>query len=222
MPHHLIVNAPDSETIHYVLRANRIGLGRGRDNQIQIDCESVSTSHLEISITEEGECWVEDLDSANGTAINGESLYGSYQLKDGDRLLLGDAVGAHYFVPSKMMDASPEFVVEVNSHLSEDLVILGDKVQDFESQIKILKKQYSQKLEEFQTLILALEKLKITVDESSDVEGNGSPPIKALMEELDRTKKELSSKGIQVSDRDLDFSESDSKRPRKLTWFKKT
>ena len=33
--------------------------------------------------------WVEDLDSANGTLVNGEEIFSPRQLMDGDRIVIG-------------------------------------------------------------------------------------------------------------------------------------
>ncbi|MFA4943754.1 MAG: FHA domain-containing protein [Lentisphaeria bacterium] len=48
----------------------------------------VSKKHAEIAIKEDGSCWIRDLGSKNGTAVNGMPLRGDQErlLKDGDKI----------------------------------------------------------------------------------------------------------------------------------------
>jgi diguanylate cyclase (GGDEF)-like protein len=63
-------------------------IGRGRGATIRIDDEGVSRSHAKLS-TRGLEVLVEDLQSANGTRVNGERLKARRLLKDGDKITLG-------------------------------------------------------------------------------------------------------------------------------------
>lgn len=49
----------------------------------------VSRRHAEFSVRENGECWIRDLGSKNGTFVNGEPLKGKERLlKDGDKVTI--------------------------------------------------------------------------------------------------------------------------------------
>jgi hypothetical protein len=60
-------------------------IGRAPDNDIVVDNKRSSRYHAEIH-WEKHHYVLHDLDSTNGTFVNGERLLGPHQLKDGDRL----------------------------------------------------------------------------------------------------------------------------------------
>ena len=64
-------------------------LGRGPDNQVQIDETSVSRHHAQITLEVEGFV-IRDLDSQNGSFVNGEPIK-EHLLVDGDRIQIGTA-----------------------------------------------------------------------------------------------------------------------------------
>jgi len=70
------------------LSAERIVIGRDPEVAICIDDEAVSWNHLEIE-NRGGSLMATDLDSRNGTALNGEPLDRPRRLRDGDTLIVG-------------------------------------------------------------------------------------------------------------------------------------
>jgi predicted component of type VI protein secretion system len=70
------------------LTAERTIVGRSPEADIHLDDESVSWNHLEIE--RRGEVLIAtDLDSSNGTVVNGEPLDRPRRLRDGDTLIVG-------------------------------------------------------------------------------------------------------------------------------------
>jgi diguanylate cyclase (GGDEF)-like protein len=65
-------------------------LGRGHDVDIIIDEVAISRRHARISIKSDGEVWLQDLDSKNGTYFEGERVT-AVQLHDGDRFQVGSS-----------------------------------------------------------------------------------------------------------------------------------
>ncbi len=63
-------------------------IGRSRDNEIQILDKYVSSKHLKI-IMDEGEYFLEDQGSVNGTYLNSTKIEDVVKLKNGDRIGLG-------------------------------------------------------------------------------------------------------------------------------------
>jgi len=63
-------------------------MGRGADVSAQIDDPGISSRHARIFLYG-GRFWVEDLESTNGTYVNGCKLVGKQMLNDGDRIQLG-------------------------------------------------------------------------------------------------------------------------------------
>jgi len=64
-----------------------IGLGRRTTNEVCIPDRSVSANHARITF-DGGSAWVEDLDSTNGTYINGR-LVSRQRLENSDEIILG-------------------------------------------------------------------------------------------------------------------------------------
>lgn len=65
-----------------------ISLGRHGDNDIVIKDPYVSKQHFQI-IKDEGKYYLEDLNSANGTSLNGNKVLDVVKLKNGDIIRIG-------------------------------------------------------------------------------------------------------------------------------------
>ena len=72
----------------YELKVDSTTVGRVEDNAFQIPEGSVSSHHCEILI-KNGQVSVKDLNSTNGTFINGQQVAGEAPLKPGQILRLG-------------------------------------------------------------------------------------------------------------------------------------
>lgn len=65
-------------------------IGRSQENDIVINDAKVSRIHLQLVISDDGTYSVVDLNSANGTYVNGERIYGEAKLKQNDEIRIGD------------------------------------------------------------------------------------------------------------------------------------
>ena len=72
----------------YVLEDRRAVLGRSKECDIQVPDPNVSRRHAELR-EEGGSWWLVDLDSTNGTELNGKRVQRA-KLADGDRIGLGE------------------------------------------------------------------------------------------------------------------------------------
>ena len=63
-------------------------IGRGKDNDIQILDKYISTQHSKITM-DEGAYFLEDLGSVNGTYLNGVKIQDVVEVKNGDRIGIG-------------------------------------------------------------------------------------------------------------------------------------
>lgn len=78
----------DSPTTHESV-GNRFTIGRLGDNDVRIDDPSVSSRHAEIA-SREGIAVLRDLDSTNGTYLNGEQVSAEATLHEGDEISFGN------------------------------------------------------------------------------------------------------------------------------------
>jgi pSer/pThr/pTyr-binding forkhead associated (FHA) protein len=84
----LVVEKGASRTPTLHLRSEETIVGRRQGCDIRIPSASVSRRHCLLSFRE-GYLSVEDLDSANGTFLNGETVAGRQVVRPGDRLQIG-------------------------------------------------------------------------------------------------------------------------------------
>ncbi len=92
-----------------------VTLGRGADNDLRLDDHTVSTHHMQFSYTG-GRIFVEDLDSTNGTYVNGHRVK-IQAVVDGDNVVLGkhrltvhtvdeEALQVERHPPTEMLESS--------------------------------------------------------------------------------------------------------------------
>lgn len=66
-----------------------LSIGRSQECDVQIDDRYASSLHARV-FSREGRFQVEDMNSTNGTLLNGATLRGEAELIDGDTLQIGD------------------------------------------------------------------------------------------------------------------------------------
>lgn len=73
------------------LRDKEVTIGRSRDNTIQIDSVNISRTHVRILTLGPDNFVLEDMDSTNGTYVNGQKIK-THQLHSGDKISLSDSI----------------------------------------------------------------------------------------------------------------------------------
>jgi hypothetical protein len=68
-----------------------LSIGRSKEADVQIDDRYASSIHARV-LSRESRFYVEDMNSTNGTLLNGATLQGEAELIDGDTLQIGDTV----------------------------------------------------------------------------------------------------------------------------------
>lgn len=68
-----------------------LSIGRSKDADVQIDDRYASSIHARV-FERGGRTFVEDMNSTNGTLLNGATLVGEAELIDGDTVQIGDTV----------------------------------------------------------------------------------------------------------------------------------
>ncbi|NLT69156.1 MAG: FHA domain-containing protein [Verrucomicrobiaceae bacterium] len=106
--HNLVVELPDCPPRYYQLNSATIRLGRVEGNAIVVTEDAVSARHCELRRTAAGGYEVRDLESTNGTRLNGETLGPDPRaLRDGDTLLLGGTARVRFVRVHEIHDRVP-------------------------------------------------------------------------------------------------------------------
>jgi pSer/pThr/pTyr-binding forkhead associated (FHA) protein len=84
------------------LQAERVVIGREPEADIVIPDRRISRLHAEIE-RRDGKYYLRDLDSKNGTYINGEKLEGQRELRDDDEIHIALAARLSFLGPSSTM-----------------------------------------------------------------------------------------------------------------------
>ena len=90
-------------------------IGSYPDNDMIIESEGVDGHHLELFCDCDGNVFITDLNTKNGTFINGEELSGYALLKLGDKVVLG----RHYVFRWESFIRSEESQQKVDSFVKE-------------------------------------------------------------------------------------------------------
>ncbi len=79
----------DKKDIRYPVMRTICRIGRGKDNELILDDNSVSRRHAEVHRDSAGEFELIDMNSMNGVYVNGEKI-GRATIKEGDVIEIGD------------------------------------------------------------------------------------------------------------------------------------
>jgi len=88
----------DSPTTHEIV-GEKLTVGRLVGNDVALDEASVSSRHAEIVLRDTDTAILRDLDSTNGTFLNGEQVTGEHSLAEGDEIYFG-SVRSVFMAPS--------------------------------------------------------------------------------------------------------------------------
>ena len=68
-----------------------LSIGRSKEADVRIEDRYASSIHARV-FSREGRFYVEDMNSTNGTLLNGATLHGEAELIDGDTIQIGDTI----------------------------------------------------------------------------------------------------------------------------------
>ena len=94
-------------------------VGRGPDNLLRLEDDHISRLHAEL-LNRDGDVWLRDSASANGTFVNAERVQG------GCRLFHGDEIGFDAFKYQLIGRGADLTPVRVHGHTGEQIVVPGE------------------------------------------------------------------------------------------------
>ena len=86
----LVVSGPLKGHKYFVKSDSKILIGRSEEANIRIGYDDFCSRKHAIIYYEGSICFIEDLDSTNGTFVNNQRVHGKIELTKGDTIGLGD------------------------------------------------------------------------------------------------------------------------------------
>ena len=93
----LVVLSTNYFSQSYILDNFITKVGRSKKCQVAIDDLKISTEHCKIEIDENGNFFIEDLNSKNHTFVNDKQIKKKVRLFYGDKIIVGDTVMRFFF-----------------------------------------------------------------------------------------------------------------------------
>jgi pSer/pThr/pTyr-binding forkhead associated (FHA) protein len=93
----------------------KIVIGRDKKCDLLLTHDSISRKHAELFIDLDGNVFITDLNSKNGTYVNGRRIYQSDQLFKGDTLVVGDKIEVNWlsYIPYGVGPSSEPAIVTI-------------------------------------------------------------------------------------------------------------
>jgi pSer/pThr/pTyr-binding forkhead associated (FHA) protein len=93
----------------------KIVIGRDKKCDLLLTHDSISRKHAELFIDLDGNVFITDLNSKNGTYVNGRRIYQSDQLFQGDTLVVGDKIEVNWlsYIPYGVGPSSEPAIVTI-------------------------------------------------------------------------------------------------------------
>ncbi len=109
----LILKLKETQIEEFALEKDQIIIGRAKENDIVIDNIAVSRKHAQITRKEDGLCYIRDLNSSNGTFLNGAQIDASdHALSEGAMIGIAkfelQVKGLSKAAPASPKPATPE------------------------------------------------------------------------------------------------------------------
>jgi pSer/pThr/pTyr-binding forkhead associated (FHA) protein len=112
--HKLVLKSGDDIQDTFILEKGINSIGRDPNNNFVIDDIEISRNHLSVNI-KDGDVFIEDLDSTNGSFLNGKRLKRISKIQNGDLLTLGKNIKIEFVEEAVEIDTVSEGKNELDS-----------------------------------------------------------------------------------------------------------
>jgi hypothetical protein len=92
----LVIHTNDNTQQHWIMERDDITIGRGSECDLTVDERQISRQHVRI-FRDGNQYYLEDLNSKNGTWLNGNQMKGTRVLSDGDEIHLALVIRVQFF-----------------------------------------------------------------------------------------------------------------------------
>ena len=102
----------------YKLTKERISIGRNRTSQIVLNNNTISKDHAIIEFDQDGNAIIKDLNSSNGTYVNGQRLkFNPIRLKTGDKITFGKYDAEFTFEAFNINNGDSKTEADINQYM---------------------------------------------------------------------------------------------------------
>lgn len=131
----VIRNKEGQQLARCLLRRGRYVIGQDRRNEITVDEPSVSSKHARLTVVSDEEFLIEDLDSANGTLVNGQPAQGATPVSLESKVQLGHTTLAFQRggLPAAVFAALPPAFLRGQRYNFGEAVVHGSTSMIFEA-----------------------------------------------------------------------------------------
>ena len=118
-----------------------IKIGSSQACQIVLNEEHVSSLHAEITILDDGQLFIEDKNSLNGTFVNGKRIEASKQIpvQRGDRVTFANEQLVWARVPMNDDLSKYKQVINIGSNYRNDIILNNQTVSSYHASVRIAK-----------------------------------------------------------------------------------
>ena len=134
---HLLIQDDEGSAVAVPLTLDRLTLGRHEENLVRLTQRNVSRKHAVLNQNEEG-FGFEDLDSSNGSFLNGQKIEAPVSLKNGDTLQIGDYLLQVYQGDLDQLIVEDEDSEQLKTDPGINLAGISDLSMDMISQLNSL------------------------------------------------------------------------------------
>jgi serine/threonine protein kinase len=124
----IVRNAEGKQLARCLLRRGRYILGHERKNEIVVDDASVSAMHARLTVAGQDELFIEDLESANGTSVNGARAEGLTPVALDSQVELGSTTleFQRAGLPAAVFEHVPEGFLREHRYTFGEIVVQGN------------------------------------------------------------------------------------------------
>lgn len=119
-----------------------IKIGSTPTSDVQLASTYVSSSHAEITLLDTGEIILEDLNSTNGTFVNGKQIKANQEIsiRRGDRIRFADTELVWSRIPSLPNNSGYDQIINIGTNYRNEIQINSGTVSRFHATLKVDKK----------------------------------------------------------------------------------
>lgn len=208
----------------------KISIGRTKDNDVALKDTRVSVFHAEISQKDNGSYLLNDLDSHNGTIVNGTKISDSV-LKDGDQIMFGSIKALFVDTPKPKQDSSEEVskikdlkreadglmrksqIERNNLRLIEDdrkqinraAQVALEKKDELEGEVARLEKEIKVAKADLEENRTSADKLDAVIKDANSFKAN----VKQLEDDFEKREKAFEELGNKIKDKEKAYEDLD-------------